>query len=388
MTTPRPQESTPDIPEHLLARAIFGPLGGIVEISAVAATGTWSLTDASPAGFATAHRTQVTRLRELVQRIGEFSDATLAILDDLGYLNEHSVQAPSLLMWSSAYEDVSSPLEAAEVVRRMSRTGADLQLTRFLQALTEAAIARGRNVAHGAELIAEAVRIAVGLLAGALDDSDPLTAQRTSFRTWRTAHLTDLLLPNSPARPEARPRFREYAHALDALLSSGVTATGRPLPAPAPAPAPFILLSDDEGNSVSVTVTGRHPSPSVTGTIMFAAEIGIETPFVRGRLDLALWSSRLEQWGRVLDRLEAGEDAGWMVAERGPSLSVRLVGERDCPEVIVEDVTTSMVTVRVPVALRDDWIARHRERLATVLDARADSVPYLPTNPQPRRNTP
>ncbi|MFI7318503.1 hypothetical protein [Streptomyces venezuelae] len=161
----------------------------------------------------------MTRLLELVQRTGEFNDATMSIFDDLGYLNEHSVQAPSLLMWSSAYEDVSSPLEAAEAVRRMSRTGADLQLARFLQALTETAIERGRSVAQGADLIAEAIRIAVILLAEALDDSDPLTAERTAFRTWRTAHLTTLLLPNSPAHPESRPRFRQYAHALETHLA-------------------------------------------------------------------------------------------------------------------------------------------------------------------------
>ncbi|MFJ2768063.1 DUF5959 family protein [Streptomyces sp. NPDC087300] len=127
-------------------------------------------------------------------------------------------------------------------------------------------------------------------------------------------------------------------------------------------PLDLILLADEEGNTVRVTALGRYPGQAD----MLTAEIVVETPFVRGRLDLALWGSRLEQWGRVLDRLEAGEDAGWMTVESGPSLSVRLRGERDCPEVVVEDVTTSMVTVVVPVDLPDDWIARHRERLATL----------------------
>ncbi|WP_405925305.1 hypothetical protein [Streptomyces sp. NBC_00035] len=35
------------IPEARLAREIFGPLGGIVEIGAVQATGTWTLPDVS-----------------------------------------------------------------------------------------------------------------------------------------------------------------------------------------------------------------------------------------------------------------------------------------------------------------------------------------------------
>ncbi|MFH8608342.1 DUF5959 family protein [Streptomyces sp. NPDC018029] len=130
-----------------------------------------------------------------------------------------------------------------------------------------------------------------------------------------------------------------------------------------PSPADLILFADEEGNSVRVTVLGAYPGQPH----MRSAEISVETPFVRGRLDLALWLSRLRQWGHVLDRLEAGEDAAWMNAERGPTLSVRLRGERDCPEVVVEDVTTSMVTVRVPVDLPDDWLAHHRERLASLL---------------------
>ncbi|MFK4068823.1 hypothetical protein [Streptomyces sp. NPDC029674] len=221
MSTPRAQGGFPeDIPERLLARAVFGPLGGIVEIGAIAATGTWSLTDTSIGAFAATHRDDVTRLLELIRETGGFGAPTMLIFDDLGYQRERSVHTPSLLLWSSAYEDVSSRLEEPEAVRRMCRTGADLQLTRFLQALVEAAIARGVNVSRGAGPIAEAVRIAVGLLAGALDDDDPITARKTAFRMWRVACLTDLLLPGSSAHPESRPHFREYGHALETLLGT------------------------------------------------------------------------------------------------------------------------------------------------------------------------
>ncbi|QES43918.1 hypothetical protein DEJ49_25605 [Streptomyces venezuelae] len=222
MTFPHPKW---DIPEHLLARSVFGPLGGIVEIGAVATTGTWSPADASTADFAASHRRELSRLLEIVRRLGEFSRETMAVFDDLGHLREHSVQASSLLMWSSAYEDVSSPLDTPEAVRRMSRTGADLQLARLLQGLMEAAITRGPDVTHDVRLIAEALGIAVGLLAGALEDEDPLTAQRTAFRIWRTTFLTDLLLPTSAAHPEARPLFRQYGHALEALPTKRATAS-------------------------------------------------------------------------------------------------------------------------------------------------------------------
>ncbi|WP_423598007.1 hypothetical protein [Streptomyces sp. G5(2025)] len=97
--------------------------------------------------------------------------------------------------------------------------GADPQLPRLLQAVVDAAIARGPEVARGAESIAEATRIATGLVAGVLD-GDAATARRTAFRMWRVAFLADLLLPRSPARPEARPRFREYGHALEELLGA------------------------------------------------------------------------------------------------------------------------------------------------------------------------
>ncbi|MEV7197877.1 hypothetical protein AB0N81_39700 [Streptomyces sp. NPDC093510] len=206
------------VPEHLFARSVFGPLGGIVEIGAVAATGTWSLTDTSVGVLAATHRDDVARLLELIREIGDFGAPAMEIFDDLGHLREHPVHVSSLLLWSSGYEDVSPELEEPAAVRRMSRTGADLQLAQFLQALTEAVIARGPDASRGAELIAEAVRIAVGLLAGALDD-DPVTAPKTAFRLWRVAFLNDLLLPGSPAHPDARRRFREYGHALETLLA-------------------------------------------------------------------------------------------------------------------------------------------------------------------------
>ena len=54
--------------------------------------------------------------------------------------------------------------------------------------------------------------------------------------------------------------------------------------------------------------------------------------------------------------------------EQGPSIWIHLTGERDCPEVVVEDESGSMVTVRVPIVPPDDWIADHRRRLREVME--------------------
>ncbi|MFD8914654.1 DUF5959 family protein [Streptomyces sp. NPDC059575] len=124
-------------------------------------------------------------------------------------------------------------------------------------------------------------------------------------------------------------------------------------------------MCDDEGNSVRITVLG--PLQGVAGGL--AAEIVVDTPFVAGRVDLSLWRSRLTSWADALVRLEAGEDIAWLHVQRGPSVYIRLKGERDCPEVVVEDKLISMTTVRVPIDLPSDWVATHRSLLSAVIGA-------------------
>ncbi|SEL27939.1 DUF5959 family protein [Streptacidiphilus jiangxiensis] len=125
------------------------------------------------------------------------------------------------------------------------------------------------------------------------------------------------------------------------------------------------LLCDDQGNSVRITVLG--PLQGVAGGL--SGEIVVDTPFVAGRVARSLWRSRLTSWAEALDRLEAGEEIAWLHVQRGPSVYIHLNGERDCPEVVVEDDLVSMTTVRVPIDLPSDWTATHRDLLAAVLDA-------------------
>ncbi|MGX9888791.1 DUF5959 family protein [Streptomyces sp. NPDC002276] len=129
-------------------------------------------------------------------------------------------------------------------------------------------------------------------------------------------------------------------------------------------PRELISLADDEGNSVAVNVL-RH---DVSWTPGLDAEIVVRTPFVSGRTDLVLYAAKLESWAAALDRLDAGEDVAWMRTNNGPTIWIHLTGDRDCPEVAVEDESGSMVTVRVPIVPPDDWIADHRRRLREVMD--------------------
>ncbi|WP_031078670.1 DUF5959 family protein [Streptomyces sp. NRRL S-118] len=130
------------------------------------------------------------------------------------------------------------------------------------------------------------------------------------------------------------------------------------------APTELIRLANDEGNSVTVNVLGRDPRWSAG----LEAEIVVTTSFVSGRVALALSASKLEDWSDALKRLDAGEDVAWMEMSRGPSVFIQLTGERECPEVVVEDESGSMVTVRVPLVPPDDWIADHQKRLHRVID--------------------
>ena len=51
---------------------------------------------------------------------------------------------------------------------------------------------------------------------------------------------------------------------------------------------------------------------------------------------------------------------------RAPEIRIQLEGERDCPDVIVDDVPGSMATVTVSVALDEGWIDDQRRRLDEV----------------------
>ena len=121
-------------------------------------------------------------------------------------------------------------------------------------------------------------------------------------------------------------------------------------------PFELVRLTDFE-NEVRIVVQ------SSMDDAFWEARIEITSLFVKGSTLLVLSRAKLDSWGQALEALSAGQDITWMRTDRGPTVSVRLEGERDCPEVVVEDESISMVTVRVPIALEEGWIADHQARV-------------------------
>ncbi|MFJ6070018.1 hypothetical protein ACIQFU_04120 [Streptomyces sp. NPDC093065] len=202
--------------ESMLARGVFGPLGGVVEVGAVNATGSWSVPDVSVGRFLDDRSEDVGRLLSAVRSVCRFSDSGMAVVDELGRLRDHEVPAAFLLLWSAGVTGVPEPLEKLEepaLVRRMCRMAADLQLTLLLQALVTAAVAAGTEADRGAEQIAEVLTIAC-----ALADPSGGSTPGLVFRMWRVAHLPGILRPESDAPDEGKAGFRAYDEILDQLL--------------------------------------------------------------------------------------------------------------------------------------------------------------------------
>ncbi|WAZ22091.1 hypothetical protein STRCI_003311 [Streptomyces cinnabarinus] len=199
--------------DHRAARAVIAPLGGLLEIGAVTATGTWALPEVSIGAFLDARREELTHVLAGIHRLCGFGPVFTTVADELGYFHDHEVSAPSLLLWSGGVEDVRQDLHSPAAVRRMCRTGADLQLTELLDASVTAALVAGTDPATGARLL-------TGILSGvtALADGTGRCTPATAFRSWRVRCLTRVLDPRSGAPESGRAGFRAYERALDELL--------------------------------------------------------------------------------------------------------------------------------------------------------------------------
>ncbi|WP_405973461.1 DUF5959 family protein [Streptomyces sp. NBC_00988] len=121
-------------------------------------------------------------------------------------------------------------------------------------------------------------------------------------------------------------------------------------------PYDLVRLSDLE-NEVVITVLSPMDSP------FWEARIMVTSTFVKGATLLVLSPAKLDSWAKALEELRRGRDVVWMKTDRGPTISIQLDGERDCPEVVVEDESLSMVTIRIPIALEEGWIADQQARL-------------------------
>ncbi|WP_147962395.1 hypothetical protein [Streptomyces sp. wa22] len=91
--------------ETSLAREIFGPLGGIVEIGAVAnSDNKLPLNRVSVGNFANRNENDLNRILHITRTVGSFHESTMTLVDELGWHTDHEVTAPSLLLWSGGIE--------------------------------------------------------------------------------------------------------------------------------------------------------------------------------------------------------------------------------------------------------------------------------------------
>ncbi|SNX61574.1 hypothetical protein SAMN06272735_3316 [Streptomyces sp. TLI_55] len=202
--------------QQTLARSVIAPLGGLLEVGAVTATGTWRLSDVSVGAYVTAHQAEVDHLLSGIHRVGAFGEVFLTVLDELGYLRDHEVTGLALLLWSGGVEGLPvdvADLEEPSTVRRMCRMAADLQLTEFLDALITAAVAAGVETGAAARKVAEVLGLAADLA-----DGSGRCSPAGVFRTWRVARLPSLLRPGSDAPEWGKAGFRGYERGLAELL--------------------------------------------------------------------------------------------------------------------------------------------------------------------------
>ncbi|MDT0341846.1 hypothetical protein [Streptomyces litchfieldiae] len=172
------------ISETTLARDVFGPLWGIVELGAVAAAGGRPLAEVSLARFVAARRAAVDRLLGLVREVGDFQSGTMDIFEEAGWEEQRTPEVIGgyLMLWSGAIESFPPDVADPVVVRRMVAMGGDLQLTALLNALVGAARVRGPGPARSVPLIVGVVRDAAALLGREAE-----RAVVDTFRMWRVA---------------------------------------------------------------------------------------------------------------------------------------------------------------------------------------------------------
>jgi hypothetical protein len=119
------------------------------------------------------------------------------------------------------------------------------------------------------------------------------------------------------------------------------------------------------GNSVVLRITGTDsagggPDGVLTGVLV------VETPFVKGSLDLWVSPRDLREWQEALDALDAGQDIAWRDVARGPALCVERDDDEERARVTVKDTSGSLTSVTVTVPLVDSWFYDAYDRLERV----------------------
>jgi hypothetical protein len=130
-----------------------------------------------------------------------------------------------------------------------------------------------------------------------------------------------------------------------------------------------LIRLSDEGSGLRVQVLGRHMPGVLPWHDFLDAEIVVTSGFAQGRLDVCLAPDDLDSWSQVLSTLVTGRDAAWMDDGRNPEIRFELSGHNSAAVIVVEDMTGSGTSVRVPVSLAEGWAHDHHERLQQVRSA-------------------
>ncbi len=130
-----------------------------------------------------------------------------------------------------------------------------------------------------------------------------------------------------------------------------------------------LIRLEGEGNSVIVRITGKHADPAATGTDALAAEILVESAFVRGSITTPITPDDLTEWQEALDTLDTGKGIGWREGKRTAEMLIDFDPEDDRPYVTITDRSTSLATVTLAVDLSDEWFDDAYRRLDEVLRA-------------------
>lgn len=200
------------------ARELFAPLGAVVAVGALNATGTWSFADVSVGEFLEGRRQQWDGLFAAVCSLCAFDgDEARAIADEMGYFRDYDLSAPLLVLWSAGVTGVESLHDPSpSVVRRMCRMAADLQLTEFLDMLVAVALDAGTDAATGVPQVTEILTAAC-----ALADPAGNVTPHDVHRMWRVARLPSVLRPDSPTPDHVKAGLRSYDGTLEELLGGG-----------------------------------------------------------------------------------------------------------------------------------------------------------------------
>jgi hypothetical protein len=97
------------------------------------------------------------------------------------------------------------------------------------------------------------------------------------------------------------------------------------------------------------------------------SEVVVASSFVGGRLTTSLSPFDLEDWYHALDLLAAGQDICWRDDDSSPEIRIQPHNaEHETTAVRVEAMSSSCVSVFLPMRLEEGWINEQRRLLGLV----------------------